>query len=70
MTRFLWTCFDPLISCFRDFVTNFLLCQEGLQSPGQDLILRLTQTSVLPFYLLVLTVCLLSSLQGVCRRLR
>ncbi|XP_013880245.1 probable C-mannosyltransferase DPY19L4 [Austrofundulus limnaeus] len=52
-----------------DFVTNFLLCQDGLQTPGQNLFLRLTQTSVLPFYVLVLTVCLLSALQAVYRRL-
>ncbi|XP_023275461.1 probable C-mannosyltransferase DPY19L4 [Seriola lalandi dorsalis] len=52
-----------------DFVTNFLLCQESLQTPRQDLFLRLTQASVLPFYLLVLTVCLLSTLQTIYRRL-
>nr|XP_057903325.1 probable C-mannosyltransferase DPY19L4 isoform X2 [Doryrhamphus excisus] len=52
-----------------DFVTNLLLCQESLQSPSQDLFLRLTQASVLPFYLLVLTVCLLSTLETVYRRL-
>ncbi|XP_034456731.1 probable C-mannosyltransferase DPY19L4 isoform X1 [Hippoglossus hippoglossus] len=52
-----------------DFVTNLLLCQETLQSPGQDLFLRLTQASVLPFYFLVLTVCLLSTLQTIYRRL-
>uniref|UniRef100_A0A8C2XL62 Dpy-19 like 4 n=1 Tax=Cyclopterus lumpus TaxID=8103 RepID=A0A8C2XL62_CYCLU len=52
-----------------DFITNFLLCQESFQTPGQDLFIRLTQTSVLPFYLLVLTVCLLSTLQTIYRRL-
>lgn len=52
-----------------EFVTNFLLCQESLQSPGQDLFLRLTQASVLPFYFLVLAVCLLSTLQTIYRRL-
>ncbi|XP_047239438.1 probable C-mannosyltransferase DPY19L4 isoform X2 [Girardinichthys multiradiatus] len=52
-----------------DFVTNFLLCQDGLRASGQDLFLRLTQTSVLPFYVLVLTVCLLSTVQTVFRRL-
>ncbi|XP_010786078.1 probable C-mannosyltransferase DPY19L4 isoform X2 [Notothenia coriiceps] len=52
-----------------DFITNFLLCQESFQVPGQDLFLRLTQASVLPFYLLVLTVCLLSTLQTIYRRL-
>ncbi|KAJ3609761.1 hypothetical protein NHX12_024272 [Muraenolepis orangiensis] len=53
-----------------DFVTNFLLCQDGFQSPSQELFLRLTQASVLPFYLLVLAVCLLSTLQTVYSRLR
>uniref|UniRef100_A0A1A8LGJ0 Dpy-19-like 4 n=2 Tax=Nothobranchius pienaari TaxID=704102 RepID=A0A1A8LGJ0_9TELE len=52
-----------------DFVTNFLLCHDELQTPGQDLFLRLTQTSVLPFYVLVLSICLLSTLQTVYRRL-
>ncbi|KAM9838275.1 putative C-mannosyltransferase DPY19L4 [Aulostomus maculatus] len=52
-----------------DFVTNFLLCQESLQTPGQDLFLQLTQSSVLPFYLLVLAVCLLSTFQTIYRRL-
>ncbi|XP_017276431.1 probable C-mannosyltransferase DPY19L4 [Kryptolebias marmoratus] len=52
-----------------DFVTNFLLCQDGLQTPGQDLFLRLTQASVLPFYVLVLSICLLSTLQTIYRRL-
>ncbi|KAF7211517.1 transcript variant X2 [Nothobranchius furzeri] len=53
-----------------DFVTNFLLCHDELQTPGQDLFLRLTQTSLLPFYILVLSICLLSTLQTVYRRLR
>ncbi|XP_061903306.1 probable C-mannosyltransferase DPY19L4 isoform X1 [Entelurus aequoreus] len=52
-----------------DFVTNLLLCQESLQFPGQELFLRLTQASVLPFYLLVLTVCLLSTVETIYRRL-
>uniref|UniRef100_A0A669EV41 Dpy-19 like 4 n=1 Tax=Oreochromis niloticus TaxID=8128 RepID=A0A669EV41_ORENI len=52
-----------------DFVPNFLLCQESFQTPGQDLFLRLMQASVLPFYFLVLTVCLLSALQAIYRRL-
>lgn len=52
-----------------DFITNFLLCQESFQTPGQDLFLRLTQASVLPFYFLVLSVCLLSTLQTIYRRL-
>uniref|UniRef100_A0A671YUD1 Dpy-19 like 4 n=1 Tax=Sparus aurata TaxID=8175 RepID=A0A671YUD1_SPAAU len=58
-----------LSSCFSDFVTNFLLCQESFQAPSQDLFLRLTQASVLPFYFLVLAVCLLSTLQTIYRRL-
>ncbi|KAM8883214.1 putative C-mannosyltransferase DPY19L4 [Synchiropus picturatus] len=52
-----------------DFITNFLLCAESLQAPSQDLFLRLTQTSLLPFYFLVLTVCLLSTLETIYRRL-
>ncbi|XP_068602912.1 probable C-mannosyltransferase DPY19L4 [Brachionichthys hirsutus] len=52
-----------------DFITNFLLCQESFQTPSQDFFLRLTQASVLPFYFLVLAVCLLSSLQTIYRRL-
>ncbi|XP_061521649.1 probable C-mannosyltransferase DPY19L4 [Phycodurus eques] len=53
----------------NDFVSNFLVCQESLRSPGPDLFLRLTRTSVLPFYLLVLAVCVASALQAVCTRL-
>ncbi|XP_075995626.1 putative C-mannosyltransferase DPY19L4 [Genypterus blacodes] len=52
-----------------DFVTNFLLCQESFQAPSQDLFLRLTQASVLPFYILVLAVCSVSTLQTIYRRL-
>uniref|UniRef100_A0A3B4AFR3 Uncharacterized protein n=1 Tax=Periophthalmus magnuspinnatus TaxID=409849 RepID=A0A3B4AFR3_9GOBI len=59
-----------ILFCFSDFVTNFLLCQDGFQRPGQDLFLRLTQASVLPFYFLVLAVCLLSMLESVYKRLR
>ncbi|XP_019729709.1 probable C-mannosyltransferase DPY19L4 isoform X1 [Hippocampus comes] len=53
----------------NDFVSNLLVCQESLQSPGQDLYLRLTQSSILPFYLLVLAVCVVSALQAVYTRL-
>uniref|UniRef100_A0A4W5N521 Dpy-19 like 4 n=1 Tax=Hucho hucho TaxID=62062 RepID=A0A4W5N521_9TELE len=53
----------------RDFVTNRLLCQECFQTPSQDFFLRLTQASVLPFYLLVLLICLISTLQTIYRRL-
>uniref|UniRef100_A0A3Q3RUX4 Dpy-19 like 4 n=1 Tax=Mastacembelus armatus TaxID=205130 RepID=A0A3Q3RUX4_9TELE len=71
------TCFLVCIMSFNgsgffsvsDFITNFLLCQESFQRPRQDLFLRLTQASVLPFYFLVLTVCLLSTLQTIYRRL-
>ncbi|XP_034033725.1 probable C-mannosyltransferase DPY19L4 [Thalassophryne amazonica] len=52
-----------------DFITNFLLCQESFQTPSQELFVRLTQTSVLPFYMLVLAVCLLSSFETIYRRL-
>ncbi|KAF6730520.1 putative C-mannosyltransferase DPY19L4 [Oryzias melastigma] len=52
-----------------DFITNYLLCQKSHQAPSQDLFLRLTQASVLPFYLLVLAICLLSTLETIYRRL-
>ncbi|XP_047460250.1 probable C-mannosyltransferase DPY19L4 [Mugil cephalus] len=57
------------LNATTDFVPNFLLCQESFQTPSQDLFLRLTQASVLPFYFLVVTVCLLSTLQTIYRRL-
>uniref|UniRef100_A0A665TJP6 Dpy-19 like 4 n=1 Tax=Echeneis naucrates TaxID=173247 RepID=A0A665TJP6_ECHNA len=53
-----------------DFVTNFLLCQESFQRARPDLFLRLTQASVLPFYFLVLSVCVLSALQIIYKRMR
>ncbi|XP_015212978.1 probable C-mannosyltransferase DPY19L4 isoform X1 [Lepisosteus oculatus] len=52
-----------------DFITNMLLCQEAFQKPTQDFFLRLTQASVLPFYILVLLVCLLSAVQVIYKRL-
>uniref|UniRef100_A0A8B9K2R7 Dpy-19 like 4 n=1 Tax=Astyanax mexicanus TaxID=7994 RepID=A0A8B9K2R7_ASTMX len=52
-----------------EFIPNLLLCEEGFQSPGQDFFLRLTQASVLPFYVLVLLVCLISTMQTIYRRL-
>ncbi|KAJ8000274.1 hypothetical protein DPEC_G00203140 [Dallia pectoralis] len=52
-----------------DFVINQLLCQECFRSPGQDFFLRLTQASVLPFYLLVLLICLVSIMETIYRRL-
>ncbi|XP_012988340.1 probable C-mannosyltransferase DPY19L4 isoform X2 [Esox lucius] len=52
-----------------DFVINQLLCQECFQTPSQDFFLRLTQASILPFYLLVLLICLMSILETIYRRL-
>uniref|UniRef100_A0A8C4T2X7 Dpy-19 like 4 n=1 Tax=Erpetoichthys calabaricus TaxID=27687 RepID=A0A8C4T2X7_ERPCA len=52
-----------------DFTTNLLLCQEAFQIPGQDLFFRLTQASVLPFYLLVLLACFISTIQMIYRQL-
>ncbi|XP_062856517.1 probable C-mannosyltransferase DPY19L4 [Trichomycterus rosablanca] len=52
-----------------EFIPNLLLCEEGFQAPGQDFFLRLTHTSVLPFYVLVLLVCVLSTMQTIYRRL-
>ncbi|XP_076850215.1 putative C-mannosyltransferase DPY19L4 isoform X2 [Brachyhypopomus gauderio] len=52
-----------------EFIPNLLLCEEGFQSPGQDLFFRLTQASVLPFYVLVMLVCVLSTMQTIYRRL-
>ncbi|XP_060742933.1 probable C-mannosyltransferase DPY19L4 isoform X1 [Tachysurus vachellii] len=52
-----------------EFIPNLLLCDDGFQAPGQDFFLRLTHTSVLPFYLLVLVICLLSIMQTIYRRL-
>lgn len=52
-----------------EFIPNLLLCEDGFQAPGQDFFLRLTQTSVLPFYLLVLLICVLSIMQTTYRRL-
>ncbi|XP_053571187.1 probable C-mannosyltransferase DPY19L4 [Bombina bombina] len=54
----------------KNFTVNWLLCQDSLQPPSQDYILRLTQSSLLPFYLLVLLICVFSVLQGVFRRIR
>uniref|UniRef100_A0A8C5E959 C-mannosyltransferase DPY19L4 n=1 Tax=Gouania willdenowi TaxID=441366 RepID=A0A8C5E959_GOUWI len=52
-----------------DFVPNFLLCQDSFLFPSVDLLVRLTQASVLPFYVLVLVVCFLSTLHAVYTRL-
>ncbi|XP_078208794.1 putative C-mannosyltransferase DPY19L4 isoform X8 [Callithrix jacchus] len=53
----------------KNFTMNWLLCQESLQAPSQDFFLRLTQSSLLPFYILVLIICLLSMLQVIFRRI-
>uniref|UniRef100_A0A2K6BY80 Dpy-19 like 4 n=1 Tax=Macaca nemestrina TaxID=9545 RepID=A0A2K6BY80_MACNE len=53
----------------KNFTMNWLLCQESLQAPSQDFFLRLTQSSLLPFYILVLIICFLSMLQVIFRRI-
>ncbi|XP_061459210.1 probable C-mannosyltransferase DPY19L4 isoform X4 [Rhineura floridana] len=53
----------------KNFTINWLLCQESLQAPSQDFFLRLTQSSLLPFYILVLIICLLSVGQAIFRRI-
>ncbi|KAJ7337970.1 hypothetical protein JRQ81_010496 [Phrynocephalus forsythii] len=53
----------------KNFTVNWLLCQESLQTPSQDLFLRLTQSSLLPFYILVLVICLVSLGQAVFLRI-
>nr|XP_060467508.1 probable C-mannosyltransferase DPY19L4 [Panthera onca] len=53
----------------RNFTMNWLLCQESLQAPSQDFFLRLTQSSLLPFYVLVLIICFLSMMQVIFRRI-
>lgn len=53
----------------KNFTMNWLLCQESLQAPSQDFFLRLTQSSLLPFYILVLIICLFSVTQVVFRRI-
>ncbi|KAM8967887.1 putative C-mannosyltransferase DPY19L4 [Pelodytes ibericus] len=54
----------------KNFTVNWLLCQESFQSPSEDYLMRLTQSSLLPFYVLVLLICLFSIAQGIFRRLR
>eukprot|EP00079_Xenopus_tropicalis_P036882 XP_017950653.1 PREDICTED: probable C-mannosyltransferase DPY19L4 [Xenopus tropicalis] len=54
----------------KNFTVNWLLCQESLQPPSQDYLLRLTQSSLLPFYILVLFICMCSVTQAIIRRLR
>ncbi|XP_065758725.1 probable C-mannosyltransferase DPY19L4 isoform X1 [Muntiacus reevesi] len=53
----------------KNFTMNWLLCQESLQAPSQDFFLRLTQSSLLPFYILVLIICFLSMIQVIFRRI-
>ncbi|KAM7175913.1 putative C-mannosyltransferase DPY19L4 isoform 2-T2 [Macrochelys suwanniensis] len=53
----------------KNFTVNWLLCQESLQTPSQDFFLRLTQSSLLPFYILVLIICLSSVTQVIFRRI-
>ncbi|XP_027467708.1 probable C-mannosyltransferase DPY19L4 isoform X3 [Zalophus californianus] len=54
----------------KNFTMNWLLCQESLQAPSQDFFLRLTQSSLLPFYILVLIICFLSMMQVIFRRIK
>ncbi|KAF5915159.1 hypothetical protein HPG69_011622 [Diceros bicornis minor] len=54
----------------KNFTMNWLLCQESLQTPSQDFFLRLTQSSLLPFYILVLIICFLSMMQVIFRRMK
>uniref|UniRef100_A0A6Q2ZBL3 Uncharacterized protein n=1 Tax=Esox lucius TaxID=8010 RepID=A0A6Q2ZBL3_ESOLU len=61
--------FLSLLTQMAYFVINQLLCQECFQTPSQDFFLRLTQASILPFYLLVLLICLMSILETIYRRL-
>ncbi|KAM6454680.1 putative C-mannosyltransferase DPY19L4 isoform 6-T6 [Liasis olivaceus] len=53
----------------KNFTVNWLLCQESLQTPSQDFFLRLTHSSLLPFYILVLIICLASVGQAFFRRM-
>ncbi|KAG9478788.1 hypothetical protein GDO78_012443 [Eleutherodactylus coqui] len=52
----------------KNFTVNWLLCQESFQPPSQDYLIRLTQSSLLPFYILVLIICLFSISQGIFKR--
>uniref|UniRef100_A0A8C5RG68 Dpy-19 like 4 n=1 Tax=Laticauda laticaudata TaxID=8630 RepID=A0A8C5RG68_LATLA len=53
----------------KNFTVNWLLCQESLQTPSQDFFLRLTHSSLLPFYILVLIICLTSVGQASFRKM-
>ncbi|XP_075172139.1 putative C-mannosyltransferase DPY19L4 [Anomaloglossus baeobatrachus] len=48
----------------KDFTVNWLLCQESFQPLSQDCLSRLTQSSLLPFYILVSIICLVSMCLG------
>ncbi|XP_053324230.1 probable C-mannosyltransferase DPY19L4 [Spea bombifrons] len=67
LLRFLQVKFG--LNMTKNFTVNWLLCQESFQPPSQEYILRLTQSSLLPFYILVLLICLFSVSQGIYRRL-
>lgn len=58
------------LNATKNFTMNWLLCQESFQTPSQDFFLRLTQSSLLPFYILVLIICLFSVGQTIFRRIR
>nr|XP_060631602.1 probable C-mannosyltransferase DPY19L4 isoform X1 [Anolis sagrei ordinatus] len=53
----------------KNFTVNWFLCQESFQTASQDLFLRLTQSSLLPFYILVLIICLVSVGQAIFKRM-
>ncbi|XP_075172137.1 putative C-mannosyltransferase DPY19L4 [Anomaloglossus baeobatrachus] len=48
----------------KNFTVSWLLCQESFQPLSQDCLSRLTQSSLLPFYILVSIICLVSMCQG------
>ncbi|XP_018079373.1 probable C-mannosyltransferase DPY19L4 isoform X2 [Xenopus laevis] len=54
----------------KNFTVNWMLCQESFQPPSPDYLLRLTKSSLLPFYIMVLFICMCSVTQAIIRRLR
>ncbi|XP_068093773.1 probable C-mannosyltransferase DPY19L4 isoform X2 [Hyperolius riggenbachi] len=54
----------------KNFTVNWLLCHDSFQPPSQDYLLRLIQSSLLPFYILVLVICMFSISQGIFKRIR
>uniref|UniRef100_A0A2K6SC85 Dpy-19 like 4 n=1 Tax=Saimiri boliviensis boliviensis TaxID=39432 RepID=A0A2K6SC85_SAIBB len=52
--------------CTLTITLNIVMKVKSLQAPSQDFFLRLTQSSLLPFYILVLIICLLSMLFSFC----